>query len=84
MKKTIILATTLLLTLSANADRRSIKDRTENWLQRENAEETTGNLRGAIEEDEEAVGTLFVPVGEGLLVLVLLASAYCVQKRNAK
>ncbi|MDR1682183.1 MAG: hypothetical protein LBS25_02180 [Candidatus Symbiothrix sp.] len=87
MKKTIILATAMLLAISASADRRTIKDRSENWLQREqgdsspsHADETsTGDLRiGA------APNAPTVPVGEGLLVLSALVGAYAVYKKQTK
>ncbi|MDR1682170.1 MAG: hypothetical protein LBS25_02105 [Candidatus Symbiothrix sp.] len=81
MRKTIILATVMLLAISASADRRTIKDRTPEWLQRDNTEKTSGNLRGAIGETENPndAGTLDVngPIGEvPALAILILGGVY--------
>jgi hypothetical protein len=81
MKKIIILATAMLLIISASAERRTIKDRTDNWLSREKAEATTpseeetesGNLRIGPVPDPPTV-----PFGEGWYPLLTLMLAYSV------
>ncbi|MDR1681868.1 MAG: hypothetical protein LBS25_00550 [Candidatus Symbiothrix sp.] len=86
MKKTIILATAILLASSAFADHKTIKDRTNDWLQRETTEETTpsGNLRGFADgkTENELPG---VPVGAipGPLVLALCGT-YLLKIRSNK
>jgi hypothetical protein len=81
MKKTIFLAIALLLAISASAERRTIKDCTENWLQGETAEETTSSDNLRIGPAPEAPT---VPVGEGLLVLTALAGLYGFTRRKRK
>ena len=50
MKKIVILTIVIGLALSASADHRTLKDRTDNWLQRENVETiTSGSLRDGID-----------------------------------
>ncbi|MDR1682504.1 MAG: hypothetical protein LBS25_03830 [Candidatus Symbiothrix sp.] len=96
-KQTIILTTAILLAASASADCRTIKDRTDNWLQRENTdnkgsqslvanETTSGNLRGAIDDTgDSAIGALSVPVGAiPLAAVLLLGCAYGIFRRTNK
>jgi hypothetical protein len=83
MKKTIFLAITLLLAISASAERKTIKDRTDNWLQREAIEETTEETTTS---DDLRIGDApaapRVPVGEGLLVLSILAGSYTIFRKK--
>jgi hypothetical protein len=83
MKKTIILSTAILFAISASADRRTIKDRSENWLQHESSEATTsGDLRGFADGQPEKP-TPGVPVGAMPVLLIGgVASIYGVIRKN--
>jgi hypothetical protein len=80
MKKILIITIALSLATLTFAERRSIKERSENWLQATaTSEETTGSLRaegGNRTGGEEAQGDVNVPVGEGLLSILLLSGLY--------
>jgi hypothetical protein len=90
MKKIVILTILAVLAISAFAGQRSFKERSENWLQNNNTEETSGNLRGGIggdETSEEPDGVLSVPIGESLFLFIFLAGGYILFKqidRNLK
>jgi hypothetical protein len=80
MKKIIILAIAMLLASSAFADRRSMKDQTEMWLQSEKTEETSSvNLRISPPPPPPTV-----PVGEGFLFLLACAGMYSLKLKNSK
>ncbi|MDR1682289.1 MAG: hypothetical protein LBS25_02720 [Candidatus Symbiothrix sp.] len=77
MKKTIILATAMILAANIFADRRSIKDRSDNWLQHENTEESTGgNLRLDTPGGENTIANQTGAVGDLLWLLAGLGIAY--------
>jgi hypothetical protein len=82
MKKIIILAATILLAIPASAGSRTMKDRTENWLQRENTEEITasGDLRriGPVPEPPT------VPIGDGIGYILVAAGIYGLCKRKKR
>ncbi|MDR1682012.1 MAG: hypothetical protein LBS25_01280 [Candidatus Symbiothrix sp.] len=85
MKKTIFLAITLLLAISASAERKTIKDRTDNWLQRETIEETTEETTTS---DNLRIGDApvapRVPAGEGLWLLCVCAGMYSMRIKKSK
>jgi hypothetical protein len=76
MKKIIILATAMLLVISASAEHRTIKDCTENWLQRENTEEITAS--GDLQRIGPVPEPPTVPIGEGWYPVLTLTLAYSV------
>ena len=77
MKKTTILAITICLAIHTFAEHRSIKDRSENWLQHENTEETTsGNLRLDMPGDNNTEANQTGAVGDLLWLLAGLSIAY--------
>ncbi|MDR1683204.1 MAG: hypothetical protein LBS25_07450 [Candidatus Symbiothrix sp.] len=82
MKKTIILAAAILLASTASADRSSFKDRTENWLQRENTDnkELQSLVTDETSSSDLRIGTPTpaptVPVGSGLSLLLIIAGGY--------
>jgi hypothetical protein len=82
MKKIIILATAMLLIIPASAERRTIKDRTENWLQRENVSEREEATNGDISRIGVAPEAPPVPIGEGLLALTVFAGVYAVSRKR--
>ncbi|GHU67484.1 hypothetical protein FACS189413_02310 [Bacteroidia bacterium] len=81
MKKTIFLAIALVLAGATFADRRNIKDHTEAWLQRGNAEETSGSLRTSRGLDD-VPGTdtdprfKATPIPNAFPLLILMAAGY--------
>ena len=88
MKKTIFSAIALLFAISAQPTGRTIKDRSDNWLQRENTdnkglqslpsdETTSDNLRTGA-----PTPTPFVPVGNGLGLLLIAAGGYFIVYNN--
>ncbi|GHU71474.1 hypothetical protein FACS189413_13230 [Bacteroidia bacterium] len=87
MKKTIILAIAITLASTAFAERNTFRDRSENWLQRNNTEETTGNgLRGAPTISGNPTNpTTPGPVGGGMAIMLALGAGYgLVCKQNKK
>ncbi|MDR1682028.1 MAG: hypothetical protein LBS25_01360 [Candidatus Symbiothrix sp.] len=89
MKKTIILAIVISLASATFAERRSIRDRSENWLQN-NASETSGGLRadgdpGWINSGTDSNDPIVTqPVGGGLAFLVLSGLGYALVARRKK
>jgi hypothetical protein len=79
MKKIVILAIATLLASSAFADRRSMKERTETWLQNEKTEETSSaDLRIGTPPPSPTV-----PVGTLPTILILLfGGVYCVVRKK--
>jgi hypothetical protein len=88
MKKTIILTIALSLAVGVFADRRNIKDRADNWLQRENTETSGGSLRG--EGDAPGIGDKPIPnnptspdpIGSGLTVMLVLGAGYSLMRKR--
>ena len=81
MKKTTLIVVAILFTISASADRRTIKDRSENWLQHETSEETSGDLRtsrGLEEVPDAADDPRFksTPIPDAWPFIVLMAAGY--------
>lgn len=86
MKQITLLAIVICMATAASANRRTIKDLSENWLQRENSEESYGSLRGGIgrDEDENEAGNLVVPVGEFPTTAILLLGCIYLIARSKK
>ena len=84
MKRTILFAIAICITLGTSAERRTIKDRTDNWLQRENTEVTSDETTSGDLRIGDAPAAPTVPIGEGLLTLIVLAGAYAVSKKRQK
>jgi hypothetical protein len=74
----------------AFAERSNFRNRSENWLKKNSPETTTGNLRSNSnlptidDEDEGETPGTPGPVGEGLLLLTVLAGGYIAVKKNKK
>ncbi|MDR1683149.1 MAG: hypothetical protein LBS25_07160 [Candidatus Symbiothrix sp.] len=92
MKKTIILAITICMAINTFAERRSIKDHTDNWLQGENTQ-TGGSLRGGGYDEEDGRPGIdddnttnpanpSLAVGGGITCLLLLASGYGLTRKK--
>ncbi|MDR1683591.1 MAG: hypothetical protein LBS25_09460 [Candidatus Symbiothrix sp.] len=84
MKRTTLLAITICMAISTFAERRTIRDRSDSWLQRENASTSSSGLRGTPpttgDEDEGPVPS--VPIGGGITCLLLLASGYGLMRKK--
>ncbi|MDR1683498.1 MAG: hypothetical protein LBS25_08985 [Candidatus Symbiothrix sp.] len=88
MKRTTLLAITICMAISTFAERRTNKDRSENWLQREQTT-TSGNLRATAPEigDEETptdAPTAPGPVGGGFSILLALAGGYSLVRKSRR
>ncbi|MDR1683147.1 MAG: hypothetical protein LBS25_07150 [Candidatus Symbiothrix sp.] len=86
MKRTTLLAITICMAISTFAEHRTIKDCSDNWLQRENASTSSSGLRGTpptTGDDTEGEGSLpSVPIGGGITCLLLLASGYGLMRKK--
>ena len=87
MKKIAILTLAMVLVSPIFAERQSIKDRANNWLQKESA--SSSGLRGlpGIGEGEDPEGgdpILPGSVGGGLAVLLALGGGYMFSKKSKK
>ena len=91
MKKTIILTIALGLASTTLAERRSIRDRADNWLQN-NSTETSGGLRDTGDQGWINGGTnpgvddptvqRGGPIGSGLAFLTLSGAGYALIRRR--
>jgi len=79
MKNIIILATTLFFTSGAFAGVSSYQERVDSWGKRNNSSSLS---RGFIDDGETPTDDSTVPVGEGLLILSLLAGGYALVNRK--
>jgi hypothetical protein len=85
MKQLTITAIAILFSATTIlAERNSFRDRSDNWLQNTNTEETSGNLRGAIGSGETANGELSVPVGQFPALILLLSAGIYIFAKNKK
>ncbi|MDR1682547.1 MAG: hypothetical protein LBS25_04050 [Candidatus Symbiothrix sp.] len=80
MKRTTLLTIVICMAISTFADRRTLKERTETWLQRDNTE-TTAGLRGegdapAVGEEDPTPTPAISPVGESLGILLVGSALY--------
>ncbi|GHU68760.1 hypothetical protein FACS189413_06390 [Bacteroidia bacterium] len=93
MKRTIILTIAILSASTLFAERNSFRDRSSNWLQRNNTTETRGaGLRAegsapTIDNDGDGPGNdpeTPGPIGGGVVILCALGAGYSVAKRKRK
>ncbi|MDR0546054.1 MAG: hypothetical protein LBG77_00465 [Dysgonamonadaceae bacterium] len=84
MKHLIILSIAIFPASPTFAERSSFRDRSDNWLQNQSSETTSGDLRGNRFGDEigNAQAEPGVPVGESILILAALTGGYALIKRK--
>jgi len=81
MKKIIILATTLFFTFGAFAGVSSYQERVDSWGKSNKSSLSGGFIDGG---GEDPTPDPTVPVGEGLLILSLLAGGYALINRKQR
>jgi hypothetical protein len=85
MKQLTITAIAILFSATTIlAERNSFRDRSENWLQNESTEETSANLRGAIDDaNATPQGQLSVPIGAfPAFFIFVFAGMYLIRKKT--
>ena len=81
MKKIIILAIAIVFATNTFAGRDTSRERVNDWLQNDRVQQ---QHRGAINDDEDTEDELGLPVGDGLLILSLLAIGYAAVSKIRK